>query len=354
MARYIKSVKSKAGIAPGTLLYDDYQEVPVKVDCYLRKNENTVFSKIDLDEVIPIVKGEGNFWINITGTPPLSWYEKLSKDVGIHRLTLEDILSSNQRPKIESYDSYNFISVKMIYKAKIKGQGALMEQLSLIETDRGVITFQHTELDTFSGIRSRLQNVNTRIYNLDPDYMVFCILDTIVDNYMIITEKVGARIDKLEDQLLTGDKMPQFVAKFSAHQRELNVLRKNVRPVKEVMIQILKQDNIWVKQDHLPFYNDVYDHLLLVVETIDAYRDLLSDLLNIHSTQVNNSMNEVMKTLTIFSAIFIPITFIAGVYGTNFDYLPELQYKYSYFIFWAVMLLVAAAMLWYFKRKRWF
>ncbi|MGB0165763.1 MAG: magnesium/cobalt transporter CorA [Luteibaculum sp.] len=353
MARFIKTIKSKTGVAPGTLLYEG-EEIPVHIGCYRHTGGNTIYSELQLEHVIPIIKGQDNFWINITGTPPISWYESLGLETGVHRLTLEDILSENQRPKMESYDDYVFYSLKMMYKSGQKKASALMEQLSMLQFKKGVLTFQHTEADTFGGIRHRLKNENTRIYPLNADYTVFCLLDTIVDHYMVITETVGNRIDKLEDQLFKKFNRDDFILKFSMQQRELNVLRKNIRPVKEIMVQTLKADNAWVKQENLPYFNDVYDHLLLVVETVDTYRDLLSDILNIHSTQMGNNMNQVMKTLTIFSAIFIPTTFIAGVYGTNFEYLPELSYKYSYFIFWGVLISMALSMVVYFKRKGWF
>ncbi len=355
MARYIKTIKAKTGVAPGTLMYsDDSQLLPVTTSCYLRKNQNTIQSKIDLEEVIPTINSGHKFWINITGNPSIEWFQELGEKCGVHRLSLEDILNPNQRPMMERFDAYVLYCVKMIYKSKAKKGGALMEHLSILQFPNGVVTFQYTDYDTFDGIRNRLTNVNTRIYELQPDYMVFCILDTLVDHYMVVTETIGRRIDKLEDQLLRGEMAQDFILKFSMQQRELNVLRKNIHPLKELLMQCLKVDNAWIQFEHQHFFNDVNDHLILVTETVDTYRDLLSDILNMHSTLTNNNMNRVMKTLTIFSAVFIPITFIAGVYGTNFEYLPELGYRYSYFIFWGVLVAVAALMLFYFKKKRWF
>ncbi len=355
MARYIKTIKSKPGIAPGTLMYED--EVAseyAKVEAYVHCNGNTIFSELTLDDVFTLVKDDNSFWINVSGTPPLKWFEQLANHTGIHKLTLEDMISTNQRPKLESYQDYNFISLKMLYKAKGKKGGALLEQLSMIQFKNGVITFQSTDTDTFEGVRERLGNRGTKIYKLAPDYTVFCLLDTIVDHYMVIVEAIGQRVDKLEDQLFARLNSEHFIKRFVAHQRELNILRKNIRPVKEIMVQCLKKENPWIENDTIYYYNDVNDHLLLVNETLDTYRDLLSDLLNIHSTQMGNNMNQVMKTLTIFSAVFIPTTFIAGVYGTNFSYLPELQYKYAYPIFWVVLILTAGSMLYYFKKKGWF
>ena len=355
MARYIKTIKAKPGIAPGTLIYENEPfSDSVKIESYTHYQGQTSNKEISLNEVIPIILSEKNFWINITGAPPLAWYEKLSDETGVHKLTLEDVLSANQRPKIESYEHYNFLSLKMLYKAKGKRSGALLEQLSILQFKTGVLTFQSTEADNFSGIRERLSNQGTKIYNLESDYTVFCLLDSIVDHYQVVTETIGQRIDKLEDQLFIKMDNENFIKKFSTHQRELNVLRKNIRPVKEILVQCLKKENQWISKDSLYYFIDVNDHLLLVNETIDTYRDLLSDMLNIHTSQMGNNMNKVMKTLTIFSAVFIPTTFIAGVYGTNFKYLPELDYKYSYLIFWLVLIATAGTMLNYFKRKGWF
>jgi magnesium transporter len=269
----------------------------------------------------------------------------------LHPLLVEDILNTGQRPKFEVFDNCLFMVLKMIRYEKEK-QMIVNEQLSLVLGDTFLLTFQEQPGDVFEPVRERIRNQKGRIRGSGIDYLAYALLDTVVDNYIYIIEKLGEKIEDVEEEILEQADHG-VMEKINMFKREMNFLRKSIRPAREAIIQLSKLDSELIREQTIPFLKDLQDLITHAAEAIDTYRDMLSDQLNLYNSVISNRMNDIMKVLTIFAAIFIPLTFIAGIYGTNFEYLPELHFKYSYFVFWGVMITVAIVMLLFFKKKRW-
>jgi magnesium transporter len=277
--------------------------------------------------------------------------QKIGDIFDLHPLLLEDIMNTDQRPKLEEFDNCLFLVLKMLRYDKEK-QVIIAEQLSMVLGRTFLLTFQEQPGDVFEPVRERIRKQKGRIRATGIDYLAYALVDTVIDNYIAIIERIGEQIEDLDEEVLTNPK-PVVMEKINTLKREMNYLRKSIRPLREAVIQLLKLDSKLIKDKTIPFLRDLQDLIIHATEAIDMYREMLSDQLNIYNSSISNRMNEIMKVLTIFAAIFIPLTFVAGIYGTNFEYLPELHYKYSYFILWGVMISVAIAMLSYFKRKDW-
>jgi magnesium transporter len=260
-------------------------------------------------------------------------------------------MNTDQRPKYEEGENFEAVILKMLkYDESVKLISA--EQFTLILGQHFVLTLQEQTGDLFNPVRERIRNAKkgSRLY--DADYLAYALLDTIVDNYILVTEAIGREIESLEDRIFLNPEK-SLVKEIYKFKTELSFLRKSVRPVKELMGQMLLSENTLVQDKYLHFLKDLNDLVVQATEAIELYNGMISDHLNIYSTNVNNRINEVMKVLTIFASIFIPLTFLAGIYGMNFEYLPELGFKYSYLIFWIVVICVVIGLLIYFKRKKW-
>jgi magnesium transporter len=227
------------------------------------------------------------------------------------------------------------------------------EQLSMVVADRFVLTFQERSGDVFEPVRERIRRKKSRIRASGTDYLACALMDTVVENYISVIEQIGEKIEDLEEEILSGHDTG-VMEKINHFKREINYLRKSIRPAREAIFQLSRLESDLIHEKTLPFFKDLEDLIIHATEAIDTYRDLLTDQLNIHNSVTANRMNDIMKVLTIFAAVFIPLTFIAGIYGTNFEYLPELKYRYSYFVFWGVLIIIAGALLYHFKKKRWF
>lgn len=290
-------------------------------------------------------------WINVDGLHDLKLMKEIGKIFNIHPLLLEDILNTGQRPKIEEYDNCLFMVLKMLRYDKEK-QMILAEQLSMVVGKTYLLTFQERPGNVFEPVRDRIRKQKGRVRITGIDYLSYALLDIVVDNYIHIIERLGEQIEDLEEDIVSH---PNNIVmeKINNFKREMNFLRKFIRPVKEAVVKLSKLDSELIDDNTIPFLKDLEDHIIQAVESIDTYGDMLSDQLNIYNTGVNNRLNDIMRILTIFAAIFIPLTFIAGIYGTNFEYLPELHFKYSYFIFCGVMITLAVYMIIFFKKKGW-
>jgi magnesium transporter len=297
-------------------------------------------------------KTETVTWINVDGLHDTDRIREIGKTFDLHPLLMEDILNTGQRPKMEEFDNSIFIVLKML-RYDQEREMVIAEQLSMVVGATFLLTFQERPGDVFEPVRERIRKRKGRIRVSGVDYLAYALLDAVVDNYIYIVERVGERIEDLEDRVLT-DPDPSVISEINALKREMAFLRKSTRPAREAITMLSKLDSELVHDQTLPFLKDLLDHVAGASEAIDTYRDMLSDQLNIYNSTVANRMNDIMKVLTIFAAIFIPLTFIAGIYGTNFEYLPELRFKYSYFYFWGVLVAVAVGMLYFFKRKGWF
>ena len=290
-------------------------------------------------------------WINIDGLSNTKQIEKLGKYYGLHQLIIEDIVNTNQRPKIDEYEEYFYIVAKMLYR---KEDGQLEnEHISIVLGRNYVLTFQEAGGDVFDGVRERLTKGKGKIRSRGADYLVFSLLDAIVDNYFVVVEEMSDRIETLEEQLFNERPNDDTTFEIQELKRTMLRIRRAVFPLREVVSRMEKTKSPLIQEGTVNYIQDLYDHMIQVSENIEIYREMTWGLMDMYMTTISNKMNEVMKVLTIMSSIFIPLTFIAGVYGMNFEYMPELEWKYSYPILAVVMVLVVILMLIYFKRKKW-
>lgn len=291
-------------------------------------------------------------WINIEGIHNVEILEKLGSCYGFHPLILEDILNTDQRPKMEDFGEYIYIVLKMLKYDNRKNE-IVIEQISLILGKNFVISFQEgLEGDVFDPVRERIRTSKGRIRKEGADYLAYSLLDTIVDNYFLILEKLGEKIESSEEELVVH---PTQETLHLIHdlKREMIFLRRSVWPLREVLGNLERMDSILVNKTMGIYIRDVYDHTIQVIDTIETFRDMLSGMLDIYLSSISNRLNAVMKVLTIIATIFMPLTFIAGVYGMNFKYMPEIGWKWGYVWALFLMLAVTVIMLFYFKKKKW-
>jgi len=265
---------------------------------------------------------------------------------------LEDIVNSSQRPKFEDYDDYVYIVLRMLKYDEAKNETE-SEQVSIILNHDKVLTFQEKESDDFESIRERIRKKKGKLHRSGPDFLCYSIIDFIIDNYFIVLEKIGDRIDILEEEVL-GDTEEQTIQKLHSLKRDTLAIRKSLWPIRDILGFMLKPDNTIITDSTRLFLRDAYDHTVEAIETVEVYRDFISGLLDINLSRMSNRMNEIVKVLTLISTIFIPLTFIAGVYGMNFRVMPELEWRFGYYSIMVLMLLIAVMMLFYFRKKRWF
>jgi magnesium transporter len=343
--------QSKLGAPPGTLIY--YGEPRTdKVKITLIEYNDTEFIEkdfYDLNECLNSVDPTMVKWINVNGIHDVSLVERVGKYFNIHPLTLEDIVNTSQRPKFEDYDNYVVSIMKMIYyDTQLQS-----EQLTVVLMEGLVISFQEVDGgDAFDLIRNRIRQGKGRIRKMAADYLAYALLDAVVDCYFTILEKIGDRIELLEDELISEPEK-ETMEKLHHMKREMIFVRKAVWPMRELINNFERSETVLVKPSTDIYLRDVHDHTIRVIDTVETYRDLLSGMMDIYLSSVSNKMNEVMKMLTIITTIFVPVTFIAGVYGMNFDYMPELHSKWGYPLVWLVMLTVIITLVVYFRRKKW-
>lgn len=290
-------------------------------------------------------------WINVNGLNNTRQIEKLGKHYNLHPLIVEDIVNTEQRPKIEAHEDYLFLVVKMLYHDE--NEAFTKEHISIVLGRNHVLTFQEANDDVFDRLRDRIVTSKGIIRSVGADYLMYSILDAIIDNYFIIIEEVGEKIQQLEDELFLKNPRESIAVEIQALKRKILRIRKAVLPLREVIKQLEKSEHPFIEKRTINYLRDINDHIIQNCENIEIYREMTWGLMDMYMTSISNKMNEVMKVLTIMASIFIPLTFIVGVYGMNFDYMPELDEHYAYFIVWGVMILVILGMVWYFKRKNW-
>jgi len=354
MARIIKKVSRKAGLPPGTLIHvgkKGEERVNISIIDYDEKHYQEKETE-NIEESFPFKDKPTVSWINIEGIHKIEIIEKIGKHFNLHPLLLEDILNTDQRPKIEDFDDYIFVVLKMLYYDE-KEEEIISEQVSLIIGSNFVISFQEKEGDVFNPIRDRIRNAKGRIRKMGADYLAYALIDAIVDNYFIILEKIGEKVEGMEDELVTNP-TPETLQTIHNLKRDTIFLRKSVWPLREGISVLERSESPLIQESTGIFLRDVYDHTIQVIDTIETFRDMVSGMLDIYLSSISNRMNEVMKVLTIIATIFIPLTFIAGVYGMNFKYMPELEWRWAYFGVLAIMLVVGILMISYFRRKKWF
>jgi len=304
-----------------------------------------------IEECLPFKDKPTVTWINIDGVHQVEIMEKIGAHFGIHPLILEDIMNTGQRPKMEDFEDYIFVVVKMIYYDE-KDNEIKAEQVSLLIGLNFVISFQEKEGDVFNPIRDRIRKAKGRIRKMGADYLAYALIDTIVDHYFIVLEKLGEKIEDMEEELVTNP-TPETLQTIHNLKRELIVLRKSIWPLREVISVLERGESPLIHESTSIYLRDVYDHTIQVVDTIETFRDMVSGMLDVYLSSVSNRMNEVMKVLTIIATIFIPLTFIAGIYGMNFKYIPELEWHWGYFTVILGMVIIGFGMVLYFRNKKW-
>jgi len=304
-----------------------------------------------VDECFPLRAKPAINWINIDGVHKLDAIEKVGKYLKVHPLVLEDIMHTGQRPKMEDFDDYLFVVLKMLqYDDETKETKT--EQVSLILSTNCVVSFQENEGDVFDIIRDRIRTDRGRTRKMGADYLAYSLIDAIVDNYFLVLEKIGEQIEDIEEDLIKNP-TPAVLHTIHRLKRELIYLRKSVWPLREVISRLERWESPLIDKGIEIYLRDVYDHTIQVIDSLETFRDMLSGMLDIYLSSVSNRMNEVMKVLTIIATIFIPLTLITGIYGMNFRYMPELNSPWGYPIVYVAMLVVSGIMLMYFRRKKW-
>jgi magnesium transporter len=353
MLRLLKKTTKKAGLSPGTLIHVGEKKVD-RIRIQVIDYDDMHFEERDLDgidECLTYKDKQTVTWINIDGLHKVEIIEKLGNQFNIHPLVLEDILHTEQRPKMEVFDDYLFIISKMLFYDEEQHQ-TNTEQFSLILGPNYVLTFQENIGDVFDIIRERLRKQKGRIRKEGADYLAYALIDAIVDNYFIVLEKVDEKMEILEEEL-TENPGPETIQMIHHLKRELIFLRKSVWPLREVIGILEREELHLIHEKTTIFLRDVYDHTIQVIDTIETFRDMVSGMLDLYLSTISNRMNEVMKVLTIIATIFIPLTFIAGIYGMNFEFMPELKWHWSYPLVWVIMIGVGALMVFYFRKKKW-
>ena len=348
-----KKVSNKFGLPPGTLIHIGEKKVEKPKITVIDYNESVFQEKEveSVEECLPYKDKPTTTWINIDGLHQVETIEKIGNYFNLHPLLLEDILNTNQRPKMEEYENYLFIVFKMLYLSE-QGEGIIYEQISLILSENCVISFQEREGDVFNIIRERLRAGKGRTRKMGADYLTYSLIDATVDAYFTVLEKIGERIEETEDAVVRNPTM-EIVHKIHNLKRELIYLRKSIWPLRDVINLLERSETPLVKESTELYFRDVYDHTVRAVDTLETYRDMVSGMLEIYISSVSNKMNEIMKVLTIIATIFIPLTFIAGVYGMNFKFMPEIQWHWGYFASLFLMAVVGITMIFYFKKKKW-
>ena len=353
MPRLIKKSSKKAGLSPGSLVHiGDKKIETIRISLMNYDPANLLEKQLPAIEAsFPYRDTPPVTWINVDGLHEIDVIEKIGVHFGIHPLVLEDILNTGQRTKAEEFDNYIYIVLKMLVFDETVDH-ITAEQVSLILGAHSLISFQEKEGDVFDFVRERIRKARGRIRKSGCDYLAYALMDAVVDHYFVILEKLGDKIELLEDQLLEAP-TPRILEDIHRLKREMIFFRKQVWPLREVINSLIKDPSELIQETTHIFLRDVYDHTIQVIDTIESFRDLLSGLSDLYLSTVSNRMNEVMKFLTIIATIFIPLTFVAGIYGMNFEFMPELKWPWAYPALWLLLIMISASMIFWLKRKNW-
>jgi len=354
MKKIIKSRTQKAGLPPGTLVHlGERREDSSRINIFKYSEENLEEKEIKIGEIPEKLPGEGEvLWVNIDGLHEVEIIERIGEIFSLHPLVLEDILSTDQRPKVEDYGEFLFLVLPMFYFSTDEDT-IIAEQVSLILGNNFIISFQEQQGDVFSELRRRLRTKKGLLRRRGADYLFYGLLDSIVDAYFLILEKVGEDIEAIDDLLLEKTDSG-LLREIHRVKREMIFLRRSVWPLREAIAKLERRETTLISESTLIYLRDVYDHVIQIIEAVETSRDLISGIMDIYLSTVSNRMNEVMKVLTIIATIFIPLTFVAGIYGMNFVFMPELEWSWGYPLVLLVMGLIALGMILFFRRKRWF
>ena len=354
----VSSLASKRSAAPGQLRgippHVGEQEAAKARITVIRYDEAQVQEmQIEAIAECPVLEGDSAvIWVNVDGLHQAEVLEVLGERFGLHPLVVEDILHTDQRPKLEDYDEYIFVVLKSLYHGDPQGDEIEVEQISLVLGPNYVLSFQERAGDEFDSVRERIRSNKGRLRKMGTDYLAYSLIDLIVDRYFVVLERLGERIELLEDELV-AEPTTETLQVIHRLKMEMVVLRKSIWPLREVIGALERGESPLIQETTGVYLRDVHDHTIQVIDTIETFRDIVSGMLDIYLSSVSNRMNEVMKVLTIIATVFIPLTFIAGVYGMNFKHMPELEWWWGYPVLWLVMIVIAAFMVAFFRRKKW-
>ncbi len=345
--------RKKVGASPGTLVHVGEKKVEESrlqlIDYapdHLDERELEVSPECE-----PYRRTESVTWLNLDGLHDVDKVDGLGQMFGIHPLSLEDILNTGHRPKFEDYGSYLLGVLKMIdWDEEIRG--IRTEQISIVIGERFVLSFQERTGDVFEPVRQRIRSGKGRIRRMGPDYLAFALMDAVVDNYLVVLERLGEELEAIEEEL-ERDPSQNTLQRIHRLKREMILVRRAVWPIREGLAMLTRDELPLVAEETRAFFRDLYDHTIHVIDTLETFRDIAGGLQDLYLSLVSNRMNEVMKVLTIIATIFIPLTFIAGIYGMNFDHMPELHWEWGYQTVWLVMGICFLGMYVFFKRKKW-
>ncbi|MCB1948237.1 magnesium/cobalt transporter CorA [Nitrosomonas sp.] len=350
----LSSAADKSGLPPGSLVHIGEKHATSSRISVIQYNDHAI-NECEIKTIAELQQlhsDESITWVNIDGLSNARIIEDIGAQLNIHPLILEDILSTHQRPKLEEYDDYLYLVVKSINVNDNNALEMQYEQISILLLTNYVITFKEKAEDIFRPVRYRLQNNKDRLRQNGSDYLTYVLLDTIVDEYFVIEDHLDEIIDPLEDSLLTNP--DQKALQIIQHlRRELITMKRSISPLRELLSTIQHTDTGLIHEKTLRYYGDVHDHVLRVTDSMDSYRERIAVIQDVYLSSISNKMNETMKILTIFAAIFIPLTFLAGIYGMNFEYMPELKWRWAYPVLWLVFITISIGLILYFKKKKW-
>ena len=349
----------KFGLKPGSVVYvgkEREHDVHIDIIDYTETELHEVRVN-NVEDCFPYKEKDSITWINISGIHNVEIVEKLGARYDLHDLVLEDVVNTGQRPKLEETPAHFFLVLKMLYlnehKNKLKS-----EHISILFGNNWVMTFQETPEDVFDVVRNRIRKTIPRVRFMNPDYLAYALLDAVVDNYFIVLEQLGEDIEDLDDAVSINPEQ-EHLKSIRILKKQLLNMRRAVWPLREVIGGLERTESKLLQDSTGPYIRDLYEHTIQVIDTVETYRDMISGLLDLYHTGIANRMNDIMKVLTIIATVFIPLGFLAGVYGMNFDTsvspfnLPELGMKYGYPMFWGMVVLVAGGLVWFFRRKKW-
>lgn len=351
--RLYKRYRAKPGQSPGTLVYDReprVDKVSIRVMDY-GPEACTVRTTNDVEDTFRLRDSETVSWIDVEGLHDTELLNRFGTHFGLHPLVLEDILNTHQRPKIEEYDDYLYLVVRMLAPGTNGGE-LHSEQVSIILAPRFVITFQEIPGDVFDPVRKRIDLGKGRVRRMGTDYLVYALIDSIVDNYFLVLEKVAERIEQVELSITAGPN-PEDLAHVHQLRRELVYMRRNVWPLRDVVGALQRSETDMVSDDVRVYIRDLQDHVVQVVESMENFRDVLASMHDLYVSSIGHRTNEVIRVLTVISTIFVPLTFLAGVYGMNFHNLPELRWHWGYAGFWVVSIIIAGGLIAFLRSRRW-
>ena len=351
MRKLITDGTSKVGLPPGTLVHVGEKRAEKTTITVFGYDEAAFREVEEVSECAQFKATPTITWLNVNGLHEVDTIAEIGECFGLHPVTLEHILNTRQRPKAEDYKTYICVMLKMLTWNAEK-DALESEQVSIVLGENYVITFQEKEGDVLDLIRQRIQQNKGRIRKMGADYLGYAIIDAIVDHYFLVLEKLGEKIETLEEELM-GEPNVESLRRIHRLKRENIFLRKAVWPLRDIISYLQRSESSLFADTTLPYLADLYDHTVQIMDSVETFRDVITGMLDIYLSNVSNRMNEIMKVLTIIATIFIPITFVAGIYGMNFEIMPELRWRLGYPLVWGIMISIIIGMLAYFRRKRW-